>query len=398
MQIIEIVDDFIQNKIDQTKILIFAFITFVIFYTINFEIFNIFSTDYQLRYKPNGINYIDQLINFNFTEINFLNFYLIPELITGILLKITPNELYFSIVSNLVNIVFLFLSFEFFFKSLIIKNKNYVILIFLMIFFMYVANWQWCFWKLADIYFLFIFSLIFYLTCETIKKKKISYFFCTFFLCLISLIIKPQGIISLPFLFLGLISFFDLKKINLVKLLFLLFLLYCFIYPIFIFILTKTNSPNFLHVFVHFMSKGYISATVIYTYNDFLNQFLLETNKLTEIIYYYFLFFKKIIYQLTFIRETYSTNHNIFLLFYCLTIYGFIICNFNHLKNNNRIFLSLTLLVNLLSILLHSSLNTADEPNRHQLFNLVPIYILVSISVLRYKNTLLLNLKKISNN
>ena len=106
----------------------------------------------------------------------------------------------------------------------------------------------------------------------------------------------------------------------------------------------------------------------------------LTKNELTSIFYYYYLFLKKIIYQLTFLRETYSIKHNIFLLFYILIIYASIIINLNNLYESEKLFFNTTLLISVFSILMHSSLNTADEPNRHQLFNLTPLYILSAIS------------------
>ncbi len=373
------------KKINYKTILIFSFLTFIIFYFVNLQTYNVFSTDFNLRYKPNGLNLIDLIINLKFNEINILNPYLIPELVTGMLLYITPNKEYFSILSNLLNIFLLFLSFGFFFKSLISNNKKNIIIIFLFIFFLYVANWQWCFWKLADIYFLFNFSLVFYFTIQIIKKKKLKYFIYALIFSLISLFTKPQGIICLPFLFLGLVNLYNFKKFNYLELLLIIFFLYFLLFPIFIYFLVAFNPQNFFKVLVNFMTKGYISATVFYSYDDFINQFLFEKNKISEIIYYYFLFLKKIIYQVTLIRETYSSNHNIFLIFYCLFIYGCIIYNFNILKKKDDIFFNLTILANLLSVLLHSSLNTADEPNRHQLFNLVPLYILASVSLLNLK-------------
>lgn len=132
------------------------------------------------------------------------------------------------------------------------------------------------------------------------------------------------------------------------------------------------------------MSNGNISGILFYKYDQFLNQFSLNDSNFSEILYFYFLFIKKIIYQITFIRETYSFKHNIFLIPYVLFFYFFLIINLKHLLNEERIFLKLTVLINLFSILLHSSLGTADEPNRHQLFNLVPLYILASISFYKF--------------
>ena len=118
------------------KLLFFVcFLLFISFYLFNFDEFNnLSSNDFRKRYKPNGILIINQIINFDFININFLNSYLIPELIAGILLKIFSNELSFSIASNFLNIILLFLSFYIFFKSLNIKN-NYIFLIFFSSFF-----------------------------------------------------------------------------------------------------------------------------------------------------------------------------------------------------------------------------------------------------------------------
>ena len=128
------------------------------------------------------------------------------------------------------------------------------------------------------------------------------------------------------------------------------------------------------------MYEGYITGTIFYRYEDFLSNFSLTKNELTSIFYYYYLFLKKIIYQLTFLRETYSIKHNIFLFFYILIIYASILINLNNLYESEKLFFNTTLLISVFSILMHSSLNTADEPNRHQLFNLTPLYILSAIS------------------
>ena len=75
---------------------------------------------------------------------------------------------------------------------------------------------------------------------------------------------------------------------------------------------------NLLNNITHFMYEGYITGT-IYKYDDFLNNFSLSKNELNNIFYYYYLFIKKIIYQLTFLRETYSIKHNIFYYFILLS-------------------------------------------------------------------------------
>ena len=144
-----------------------------------------------------------------------------------------------------------------------------------------------------------------------------------------------------------------------------------------IYFLIKLNLFNNI---THFMSEGYISGTIFYKFDEFLSEFSLSRNELNNIFYYYYLFLKKIIYQLTFVRETYSFKHNLFLVIYVLAIYFLIIFNFIYLSKKENLFLKMTLLICFLSILLHSSLNTADEPNRHQLFNLTPLYILSAIS------------------
>lgn len=170
------------RKIDSKVLLLLSFFIFSVIYFFNFDKYNNFySTDFVKFYQPNGIALIEKIANFEFNEINFFSLYLVPKLLTGLLLKLFPNELLFSTVSNFINIIALFLSMHFFLKSLFTKKKN-ITLIFLIIFFIYVANWEWCLWKLADIYFLFIFSLVFYfLSCGIYKKKLIQFFMPFFF-------------------------------------------------------------------------------------------------------------------------------------------------------------------------------------------------------------------------
>ena len=86
------------------------------------------------------------------------------------------------------------------------------------------------------------------------------------------------------------------------------------------------------------MYEGYITGTIFYKYDDFLNNFSLSKNELNNIFYYYYLFIKKIIYQLTFLRETYSIKHNIFLLFYIIVIFASIIINLNNLYDDEKLF------------------------------------------------------------
>ena len=81
--------------------LIISFLIFFFFYILNFETYNnLYSNDFYLRYKQNGIIIINQIINFDFININFLNSFFIPEFISLILLKIFSNDLLFSIASN----------------------------------------------------------------------------------------------------------------------------------------------------------------------------------------------------------------------------------------------------------------------------------------------------------
>ena len=95
---------------------ILAFFLFVSFYLLNFDFYNdLYSNDFRKRYRPNGIIIINQILNFDLININLLNNYFIPELITGVLLKLFSDQLSFSIASNLLNIFLLFISFNFFF-------------------------------------------------------------------------------------------------------------------------------------------------------------------------------------------------------------------------------------------------------------------------------------------
>ena len=367
---------FLIKKNISENFLIVLCILFIIYYILNINSLNFFSTDFQVRYKPNGINLFEKIFNLKLSEIDIFNFYFIPELLTGLFLKISPDLNTFSILLNIFNIIILFFSFNFFFRSLDKSKDNVLIITFLLIFFSYIGNWIWCFWKLADIYFLFIFSLVFYFTNIGIKKNKKKYILYAFLFSLISLITKPQGIAVFAF-YLVILIFFYQRKINFLKLLFIFIVIYILCFPLITYFFIKLNLLNNI---THFMYEGYITGTIFYKYDDFLNNFSLSKNELNNIFYYYYLFIKKIIYQLTFLRETYSIKHNIFLLFYIIVIFASIIINLNNLYDDEKLFFNTTLLISVFSILMHSSLNTADEPNRHQLFNLTPIYILSAMS------------------
>jgi hypothetical protein len=367
------------------KITIYFFFLFTFYYLINYEFYNnLFATDYYNRYKPNGLSIITNLINLDFTNINYFKPFFISELITGLLLKITKNQQIFSIFSNFFNILLLFFSFSFFFKCLD-QKKNLTILFFFILFFSYRGNWIYCFYKLPEVFFLFIFSLIFYFTYNGVKKKNKYYLLISFFFCLLSLFIRPQGFLNVAFIIIIFFTYIK-KKVNPFKLIIILFFIYLLSFPLLILILKNFNNPFIIHKII----ENYVSGNIYFQeaygfsgtfkYVNFLERYSLDENQFTELLYYYQLFLRKIIYQLTFLRETYSFKHNFFLFFYCLIIYFFLIINFNYLFKKNKLFILLVFIISTLSLLFHSSLATAAEPNRYQLFHLVPLYILVSIS------------------
>ena len=377
------------EKIDSKILLALFFCIFSVIYFVNFDRYNyLFSTDFVKFYKPNGIIIIEKIINLEINEINFFSLYLIPKLITGILLKLTPNESVFSTTSNFINIIALFLSFYFFLKSLFVK-KNTITLIFLFIFFIYVANWEWCLWKLADIYFLFVFSLVFYFLANGIYNKNIISIFYGILFSLISLITKPQGVIILPF-FISSLALILFYKENFFKKIIFSFLIYLLFYPLLIFFLIKFNIDN---IVVKSFLTGKISWNIAYTYSQFTEQFTFAKDNYSQIIYFYFLLLKKLIYQITFIRETYSFKHNIFLTTYVLLMYFFLIINFNYLVKKYNLFLKLTILIIFFATLLYCSLFTSSEPNRFQIFYLTPIYVLVSISIEKFIRDIRLDYK-----
>ena len=383
----------IREFFQENRTLIIFFLFFIVIYLLNFENYtNKVSTDYGARYKLYGIKIIQDIINWDFKsyfylfgseQFAFINSYFFPELVTGFLLKISSKEVYFFIISNILNILLLFSSFYFFFKTIINKEKEAIMLIFLIFFFSYSANWIWCFWKMADIYFLFIFSLIFYYLNKGLELREIKYILYSFIFTIISLFTKPQGFAVIPFFITSIYLIYYKRNIHFYKFILISFVIYLILFPLIIFYLKKTGNINLV---VTFFSEGNINGKIFYKYEEFLIGFSLQKNNLSEILYFYFLFVKKIIYQLTFIRETYSLKHNIFLFFYTLTIYFFIFINLDYFLKKKEILTKLIFLITFFSVLMHSSLNTAMDPNRHQLFNLVPIYILVSISIFKIYN------------
>lgn len=374
-------------------LLIISFFVFIGFYLFNFDYLNNKTgTDFWRFYKPNGIIIIDQIISLDFRNIDVFNFYFLPELITGILFKISPTKLYFYLASDLLNMMLLFLSFKFFFKSLNVKNNN-VLLIFFLFFFSYIGNWMWCFWKTADIYFLFVFSLIFYFLTKGITQKKFNYIFYSLLLCFLSLITKPQGLTTIPFFVLS-ICLLKYFKNNFYLIILILFLLYILFFPLLLFIITEIFFDNFLtaslregsnsYYFFTYHYEGRTIHTIFFTYNDFIEKFDLLENNISKLIYYYFQFLNKLILQLTFVRETYSLSHNIFLFFYIITIYFFLIINLKYLISKYSLFFKLTTVITFFAILLYCSTFVGDAPNRFHLFHLVPLYILASISLERF--------------
>ena len=366
------------DEINFNVLIIFAFFIFIGFYFVNFDFYNdLYSNDFRKRYKPNGILIINQIINFDFSNINFLNNYLITELITGILLKTFSNQLSFSIASNLLNIVLLFFSFYFFFKNLDF-NRNYIFLFFLIIFFSYKANWIYCFRKLPDIFFLFNFSLIFYFICKSFKTNQIFFIWISFLFSLISLFIRPQGIINIGFTFIMLIYF--LKKKNTFLLINKLAIIYIILYPFLVYSFIKFDKIPIISNMLSIIESGQIYYNIYYTKNDFYNQFYIPVNTIFDFLYYYILFLKKFIYQITFLRESYSINHNLFLIFYSSIIYFVIIFSQSSIKEKFKNFLLPLYIITILALLFHSSFFIGGEPNRYQLFHLTPLYIVVSYS------------------
>ena len=135
---------------DQSRIFIIFFLFFLIIYFFNFENYtNTVSTDYGARYKLYGIKIIKDILDLNISsffylfgteQYAFINNYFIPELITGLLLKITPDEFYFYIVSNIVNMLLLFFAINLFFKTFTDKEKEKIVFIFFVFFFFHILS------------------------------------------------------------------------------------------------------------------------------------------------------------------------------------------------------------------------------------------------------------------
>ena len=386
------------RSLDYKYVLFFYFLAFSLFYFSDFDKWNNkVSVDFLWRYRPNGLKLINELLNLNFNltfftlglgEGNFLNFYFLSELFTGILLKITPNWLYFSLITNFVSIFAVFFSFYFHLKILEIKNKNLITFISLFIFFIYIGNWDWIFWKLVDYHFLFIFTLIFYFVIQAINQNKLIYFLYGLIFSLAAVFIKPNGVIAIPFFILGVFLLKYYKK-SFFKIIFIFFIVYFLSLPLLIFISIKFNYTN---IFANFFLAGNITGNIFYKYEDFINQFNFVKNDFTLLLYFYFLALKKLLYQLAFLRDTYSLRHNIFIFFYTLIIYFFLIINLDYLIKKYNLFFKLLVLLILLLTMLYCSTLSADESNRYQLPYLVPLYILISISVCKFLKTYFKNI------
>lgn len=386
------------RSLDYKYVLLLYFLAFSLFYFSDFDKWNNkVSVDFLWRYRPNGLKLINELLNLNFNstfftlglpEGNFLNFYFLSELFTGIILKITPNWVYFSLTTNFVSIFAVFFSFYFHLKNLEIKNKNLITFISLFIFFIYIGNWDWIFWKLADYYFLFIFTLIFYFVIQAINQNKLIYLLYGLIFSLVAVFIKPNGVIAIPFFILGVFLLKYYKK-SFFKIIFIFFTVYFLSLPLLIFISIKFNYTN---IFANFFLAGSITGNIFYKYEDFINQFNFVKNDFTLLLYFYFLALKKLLYQLAFLRDTYSLRHNIFLFFYTLIIYFFLIINLDYLIKKYNLFFKLLVLLILLLTMLYCSTLSADESNRYQLPYLVPLYILISISACKFLKTFFKNI------
>ena len=61
---------YLQNQVKKYGMIYFFFFTFLIFYFLNFDKYtNLFSTDFKLFYKPEGLLIVEQLLEFNFKDI-----------------------------------------------------------------------------------------------------------------------------------------------------------------------------------------------------------------------------------------------------------------------------------------------------------------------------------------
>ena len=368
-------------------IIIFYFLIFFTFYFFNSDNYNnIFAVDYYARYKSNGILIINQLLSQNFEELVLFDFFLIPKFLTGLFLKFFPDQTHFSVISNILNIIIMFLSLYFFIRSS--KQSVYVTFFFLTIFFSYKSNWIYCFLKLPDIFFLFNFSIVFLLLNKSLETNKKNFLFASWFFAIISIFIRPQGVIVLFFVFISSCFFFR-RKINLIPLTISTSIFYIFLYPFLMILMAKFDHVGFIYNKLSFINSGQIYYDIYYTRDFFYEQFSLTESIISEIFYYYVLFFKKLIYQITFIRESYSLIHNIFLIIYSLGIYSVIIFSLSVYKTKFKYISELIFMITLLSLLFHSSIYIGGEPNRYQLFYLTPIYLLVSMGLSEFSKKFL---------
>ena len=141
------------------------------------------------------------------------------------------------------------------------------------------------------------------------------------------------------------------------------------------------TNLNYENIITKIFYAGRISYNITFNYNQFIEKFDFSINNFSKLIYYYYLIFMKLVYQLTFIRETYSLRHNIFLIPYVIAVYFFLVVNLGYLIKKYELFVKLTTLISFSAVLLYCTTFTGSEPNRFQLFHLVPLYLLVSVSI-----------------
>ena len=133
-----------------------------------------------------------------------------------------------------------------------------------------------------------------------------------------SLFVRPQGYLNILFLIYGYSLFKFKNKINLFRLSFIFFLIYLAFFPFLTFLIIKLDFFNILKFITQFMEIGKINGSISYDFEMFKVQFSLSKNNLSEFLFYYYLFIKKIVYLLTFIRDHYSAIHNFFFNLLCI--------------------------------------------------------------------------------
>ena len=199
------------KKIDHSYLSYFliSLLIFLLIYFMNYTELNEFvAYDFEHRYKKNADIF---LVDFKFS---FLNLYLTYELIVSFLTILSEALLIdLNLLLDFTNMCLMSLSLAniFFLTN---KKKLLIYLIFISIFLIYKANWQYVFFKLADTTFLFLISLFFLLAKSSFFDNKIK----LILLVVLIQFTKPTGII---FTLLYLLVFFRLSSYK--NLFFLLF-------------------------------------------------------------------------------------------------------------------------------------------------------------------------------